>query len=170
MAAGRLFRTAPAHRRHLRELTALPVEFHFNKGLAGAPPERLAAARETATNPAVLDAFALVIVATGAPHSNPGVPGHEPDLGKGREEASAVAAAADRLRALVPDAGSYANESNYFDRQFAKTYWGPNYPRLAEAKKKYDPQGLFFVHNGVGSEQWSADGFTRVDTSRLPGT
>src|SRR5439155_11954828 len=34
------------------------VSLHFNKGLAGAPAEELAAARNTATNPAVLDAFA----------------------------------------------------------------------------------------------------------------
>ena len=40
--------------------------------------------------------------------------------------------------------------------------YGDNYPRLAEIKKKYDPDGLFFVHNGVGSEQWSADGFTKL--------
>ena len=36
---------------------------HFNKGLAGAPPEEVAAARDTAMNPAVLDAFALVSAA-----------------------------------------------------------------------------------------------------------
>jgi hypothetical protein len=29
-------------------------------------------------------------------------------------------------------------------------------------KKKYDPNGLFFVHHGVGSEEWSADGFIRL--------
>jgi hypothetical protein len=29
-------------------------------------------------------------------------------------------------------------------------------------KKHYDPSGLFFVHHGVGSEDWSADGFTRL--------
>jgi len=34
---------------------------------------------------------------------------------------------------------------------------------LLSIKKKYDPAGLFFVHHGVGSEEWSADGFTRVD-------
>src|SRR5207237_5747253 len=34
---------------------------HFNKGLAGASPQVLAAARDTAMNPAVVDAFALVI-------------------------------------------------------------------------------------------------------------
>jgi hypothetical protein len=28
-------------------------------------------------------------------------------------------------------------------------------------KEKYDPTGLFFVHNGVGSEEWSEDGFVR---------
>jgi hypothetical protein len=27
---------------------------------------------------------------------------------------------------------------------------------------KYDADGLFFVHHGVGSEDWSADGFTRI--------
>ena len=138
------------------------VQFHINKGLAGAPPPAIAAARETATNPAVLDAFTLVIIATGAPQANPGVPGHEPDLVRGKADAGAITAAADALRALVPDAGSYANESNYFERNFQKSYWGAsNYARLCEVKKQYDPDGLFFVHNGVGSEAWSADGFTR---------
>jgi hypothetical protein len=36
------------------------------------------------------------------------------------------------------------------------------YERLLAVKNKYDPEGLFFVHHGVGSEPWSADGFTRV--------
>jgi hypothetical protein len=29
-------------------------------------------------------------------------------------------------------------------------------------KARYDPHGLFFVHHGVGSEDWSADGFMRA--------
>jgi hypothetical protein len=32
-------------------------------------------------------------------------------------------------------------------------------------KKRYDPGGLFFVRHGVGGEDWSDDGFTRVGGS-----
>ena len=49
--------------------------FHMNKGLAGAPATVLAAARDTATNPAVLEAFALVIIADGEGPAYPGQPG-----------------------------------------------------------------------------------------------
>jgi FAD/FMN-containing dehydrogenase len=41
------------------------IGLHFNKGLAGAPGEALERARDTATNPAVLNAFVLAIVANG---------------------------------------------------------------------------------------------------------
>jgi len=41
------------------------LALHFNKGLAGAPPDAIAAAKDTAMNPAVLNAFALAITANG---------------------------------------------------------------------------------------------------------
>ena len=66
------------------------------------------------------------------------------------------------LRALAPNPGSYVSESNYFEKDWQHSYWGTNYQRLADIKRKYDPDGLFFVHNGVGSEQWSTDGFTKL--------
>lgn len=49
-----------------------------------------------------------------------------------------------------------------FETGWQRAYWGANYPRLLEVKNRYDPDGLFFVHPGVGSERWSADGFTRL--------
>jgi hypothetical protein len=55
------------------------------------------------------------------------------------------------------------SESNYFEAHWQQSYWGRNYPRLRLAKSKYDPEGLFFVHHGVGSEDWSADGFMRLE-------
>jgi hypothetical protein len=53
-------------------------------------------------------------------------------------------------------------ESDFFEHSWQQGFWGTNYARLAAVKKKYDPAGLFFVHHGVGSEEWSADGFTRL--------
>ena len=138
------------------------VELHFNKGLAGAPPEAIAAAKDTATNPAVCDAFALAIVADGQGPAYPGFAGHEPDVAEGRKAAVTVHHCMNELRALAPQGGAYVSESNYFESDFQRSYWGPNHARLAQIKKKYDPDGLFFVHNGVGSELWSPDGFTRL--------
>ena len=43
------------------------VTLHYNKALAGAPPDAIAAVRDTPINPAVAEAFALAIVANGGP-------------------------------------------------------------------------------------------------------
>ncbi|MGO9829130.1 MAG: FAD-binding protein [Myxococcaceae bacterium] len=144
------------------------VQLHFNKGLAGAPEDKVAAARDTPMNPAVLDAFALAIIAGGAPHTSLGLPGHEPDLAAGHRVAAAVTAAANGLRTMVPHAGAYVSESNFFDDDWQTSFWGPHYPRLAQVKQKYDAAGLFIVHHGVGSEEWSDDGFTRLPVRQSP--
>ena len=137
------------------------LSLHFNKGLAGAPPQAIAAARDTAVNPAVLDAFALVICAANEQPAYPGVKGHEPDVALARTRAEAIDRAMAELRKLVPQPGSYVAESDYFERSWQQSFWGSNYARLLAIKRKYDPDGLFFVHHGVGSERFSADGFTR---------
>jgi FAD/FMN-containing dehydrogenase len=137
------------------------VELHFNKGLAGAPAEELAAARDTATNPAALDAFALAIIAGNSGPAFPGISGHEPNLAAARRNATSIARAMDELLKVVKQPGSYVSESDYFERDWQHAFWGVNYPRLASAKRKYDPNSLFFVHHGVGSEEWSSDGFTK---------
>jgi hypothetical protein len=38
---------------------------------------------------------------------------------------------------------------------------GTNYERLRAIKRQNDPDGLCFVHHGVGSEEWSGGGFVR---------
>jgi hypothetical protein len=138
------------------------VSLHVNKGLAGAPAEEIEAARNTATNPKVLDAFALAIIGSESSPAIARLMGREPNLPMARERAEAVAKAMDELLKVAPDPGSYVSESDFFERDWQRAFWGDNYPRLAEVKKKYDPDGLFFVHHGVGSEEWSADGFTKV--------
>lgn len=92
---------------------------------------RVNAARDTATNPAVLNAFALAIIGAEEPPAYPGVKGHEPRVAQARADAAGIHRAMAELR---------------------------------KVKSRYDPDGLFFVHHGVGSEAWSADGFTRLDS------
>jgi FAD/FMN-containing dehydrogenase len=138
------------------------VSLHVNKGLSGGPTEVVAAARDTAMNPAVLDAFALIISAAQGPPAYPGIPGHEPDLSTARQQADMIDKAMNEIRKLLPKVGSYVAEGNFFDEAWRESFWGPNYARLLALKDKYDPDGLFSVHHGVGSERWSADGFTRL--------
>ncbi len=130
------------------------VSLHFNKGLADATAEAIAAARDTAMNPAVVDAFALAISGAGGPPAYPGVPGRD---------VAAVSASMDEIRKLLPRVGSYVWETDFFQPNWQDAFWGDNYARLRAVKDKYDPGGLFFLHHGVGSEDWSADGFTRVN-------
>jgi len=138
------------------------VELHFQKGLAGGSEEARAATRDTATHPAVLDAFVLAIIASEGPPAYPGLRGHDPDLADARRNARRIVTAMEELKRVVPHPASYVAESSFFEREWQNSYWGPNYPTLLNIKKKYDPTGLFFVHHGVGSEAWSADGFTRL--------
>ena len=138
------------------------VGLHFNKGLSGAPAAEIAAARDTATHPGMLDAFALAIIATAGSSAYPGVAAQAPDLAEARRHRAAIGRAMAELAKVAPDAGSYVSESDFFLRDWQTAFWGTNHPRLAAVKKHYDPDGLFFVRHGVGSEAWSDDGFTRV--------
>ena len=113
-------------------------------------------------NPAVLDAFALAIIAGGHAATYPGVPGHEPDLALARQNAGKIEQSMAELRKIAPNGGSYVSETNFFEPSWQESFWGSNYLKLRAVKAKYDPTGLFFVHHGVGSEEWSADGFARL--------
>ena len=137
------------------------VALHFNKGLAGASADDIEAAKNTAMNPQVVNAFALAIIAGQSGPFIPGLKGQEPNLTEARNAAKRIDAAMDELMKVAPNAGSYVSESSYFLKNWQEAFWGENYPRLQQVKKKYDPDGLFFVRHGVGSEEWSDDGFTR---------
>jgi len=128
------------------------VSFHFNKGLAGAPPEALAATQDTATNPEVISAFALAIIASSSGPAFPGFPA--PDLEDAATARGRVQAAMAALRQAAPGAGAYVNECDYFQPDWKEAFWGRHYPRLLRAKRRYDPSGLFSVHHGVGVEDW----------------
>ena len=140
---------------------AYSLGIHFNKGLAGGEAAARMRARNTATNPGAVEAFALVIVATGGPPPYLHIPGFEADLDQARVNVEAVGRAAAAIR-VAGDSGSYVSESDYFNASWREAFWGSNYSRLLGIKRHYDPNGMFIVHHGVGSEDWSADGFSRA--------
>jgi hypothetical protein len=107
-----------------------------------------------------MDAFALMITGGESEPAFPGMPGAEPDLDNARTEKVRIDQCMEALLTVAPGAGSYVSESDYFERDWQASFWGSNYHRLAAVKHRYDPDGLFFVRHGVGSEGWSDDGFT----------
>lgn len=128
------------------------VSLHFNKALYGAEPEAVARDRMTAINPAVFAAGALVIVASSQQAAFPGIAGHEPDLDMATRCAGRVTAAMAPIRAIAPGAGSYVNETDYFEENWQDAFWDANYQRLLDVKRRYGPDNLFRVHHGVGNE------------------
>jgi FAD/FMN-containing dehydrogenase len=129
-----------------------PIVLHANKALSGAAPEALERDRRTSVNPAVFDAAALVISAAGQQYAFPGLPGREPDPDRAVVTGRKVSEAMRGVRAETPDSGTYLNECDYFEPDWQRAFWGDNYPRLLEIKQRIDPDNVFRVHHGVGSE------------------
>ncbi|KAF7330614.1 FAD-binding domain-containing protein [Mycena sanguinolenta] len=61
-----------------------------------------------------------------------------------------------------PNAGAYSNEADVLEPNFQTTFFGPNYGKLSAIKNKYDPNDLFIVGAGVGSERWDEWGLCRL--------
>ena len=106
------------------------VEMHFQKGLASAPAEVIAAVRDTPMNPAVTEAFMLAIVASEGLPAFPDLLSHAPDAAKAQRDRARIAQAMHELRRAAPKGGTYVAESSYFQSDWQHAYWGENYARL----------------------------------------
>ena len=127
------------------------IGLHFNKGQAGASDDAIERGRQTAMNPAVFRAAALAIIGAGE-IAMPGIRTREPNLAAARAARDGVSAAMKILRDATPDAGSYVNETDYFEPDWQRSFWGDNYAKLLAIKRMYDPGNLFTCHHCVGSE------------------
>ncbi|KAK3322960.1 hypothetical protein B0H66DRAFT_473490 [Apodospora peruviana] len=61
------------------------------------------------------------------------------------------------LRKVSPESeggGAYLNEANVDEPEWQAAFYGKQYPRLLELKKKYDSQEVFYGPTAVGSEGW----------------
>lgn len=61
----------------------------------------------------------------------------------------------------APQGGSYLNEADAYEPNWKQAFWDSNYPRLYQAKQKWDPEGLFIIRTGVSSEDWDNEGLCR---------
>lgn len=59
------------------------------------------------------------------------------------------------IRNATPGGGAYGNEADASEPDFKQSLFGADtYDRLLEIKNKYDPTGLFYANNAVGSDEW----------------
>jgi FAD/FMN-containing dehydrogenase len=128
-----------------------PFAFHIQKGLAGASSEAIALSRQTSTHPGVYQASGLLIMSAGTDKIIPGYNEYALNINKAQHEVHAINKAMAQIKSLAPKAGTYANEADYFQKNWQESFWGSNYPKLLAIKKKIDPNGLFRCHHCVGS-------------------
>jgi len=60
-------------------------------------------------------------------------------------------------REVAPESdygGSYGNEANVVEPRWQSSFYGTQYERLLEVKRKWDPKGVFYATTSVGSEGW----------------
>ncbi|KAJ7640893.1 FAD-binding domain-containing protein [Mycena polygramma] len=65
-----------------------------------------------------------------------------------------ISDAIDFLRAITPD-GAYQNEADVHEPNHEVSFWGTNYPRLLQIKKKYDPDNILTCWHCVGYDPQS---------------
>jgi hypothetical protein len=58
------------------------------------------------------------------------------------------------LESFTPGSGTYLNEANFDQIAWHEQFYGANWDRLSDVKKKYDPEGLLYARTAVGSEAW----------------
>ncbi len=76
----------------------------------------------------------------------------------------------DLWRAVTPGAGAYMNEGDPTEPNWQQSFYGRNYARLLDIKKRVDPWGLFWAQTTVGSEEWEVktlDGYPGSQNGRL---
>ena len=106
---------------------------------------------DNAVNPDWRRSNMFILASSGDPSSRPGIPNNMVTNVWGG-----------RLRSLSPDTGTYMNEADPDEPDFQKSFYGSNYDRLLEIKKKYDPNSMFYAKTGVGSDRWEVTSKSRL--------
>lgn len=75
---------------------------------------------------------------------------------------------------IGPGGGAYVHETSVFTKDWQESYWGINYDRLLEIKKKYDPNSLLncwkcvgFKDESVSSEEFKCQGRLQMEVDNI---
>lgn len=60
-----------------------------------------------------------------------------------------------KIEAITPGSGSYMNEADFRQERWQDVFFGKNFPKLDQIKRKWDPENVFYILKGVGSDKWS---------------
>ena len=127
-------------------------------------------APENSVNPVWRDATFLVVLGTPIPPQTQGQSQQEYWKGLIRDQKTVTEELVPELTRLTPNGGAYLNEADPNDPHWKQVFYGENYDRLKAIKDKYDPNGIFYGHTAVGSDEWTVkqDGrLCRVAVTRL---
>jgi hypothetical protein len=58
--------------------------------------------------------------------------------------------------------GAYLSEADFRNPKWKEEFYGVNWDRLSEIKRKWDPEALFYATTAVGSDQWKVDADGRL--------
>lgn len=50
-----------------------------------------------------------------------------------------------------------SSQASRYEFNWKKSFYGTHYDRLRAIKEKYDPESLFLVYEGIGSDEWDVD-------------
>jgi len=154
----RIFELNP--RRLEGEHSQLHIMLHW--GLSGASDTALQNFTHTSMNPAVAESVGVIMWERMLPDTFflAGKEESQSTHAQMQEDEARTLAWTDQF--LGEGAGSNLNIAGFSGPGWQRRFWGSNYPFLLQAKDKYDPQGLFFCSNCVGSDRWTSDGNCRM--------
>ena len=117
-----------------------PVNLHFQKALAGASEEAISAVQTLRRTPRCW---------TPSPSSSSPAGNSLPILAypatnltsKRRGGRRGRSKNQRQLRKVAPEAGTYGAESSFFERNWQRAYWGPNYPAYSRSRRSTTPRG-----------------------------
>ncbi|KAJ5195451.1 uncharacterized protein N7498_008889 [Penicillium cinerascens] len=62
-----------------------------------------------------------------------------------------------QLEAITPNSGTYQNEADFRQPNWKQTFFGSNYDRLLDIKRRWDPCSFFYALKAVGSDSWNVE-------------